>query len=327
VFHIAASRSKAYYTRDMKPIPQKIIITEANAGQRIDNYLLAFLKGVPKSRIYRSLRQGEVRVNKHRIKPNYRLNLQDEVRIPPLRIEEAKTPGKPSNWQLQTLKENILYEDEGLLIINKPVGMAVHGGSGINFGVIETLRQLRPDARFLELIHRLDRDTSGCLMIAKKRSTLTKLHELLRTQQVEKVYLTLVCGVWRGEKRKVNLPLLKQQLISGERMVRVSEAGKPSFTIFQPIQRFKNATLVKATLGTGRTHQIRVHAAHIGHPIAGDEKYGDKNFNKQMRESGLKRLFLHAASISFQLPDSEQKIGVCACMEADLINFLRNLSS
>lgn len=307
------------------PHAQLITIDESHQGQRIDNFLLSYLKGVPKSRIYRSLRQGEVRVNKKRVKPDYRLNLHDQVRIPPIRMAEKTEITHPPAWQLRLLQQSILYEDDGLIIINKPAGIAVHGGSGINFGIIETLRYMRPEARFLELVHRLDRDTSGCLVIAKKRAILVTLHHLFNTHQIEKVYLTLVKGRWHGGKREIRLPLLKNQLQSGERMVRVSDKGKMAISLFEPVKFFKDATLIKVTLHTGRTHQIRVHAAHLHHPIAADEKYGDKKFNQQMRELGIKRLFLHASSLSFHLPDSKQTISVCACLDKDLLASLKNL--
>jgi 23S rRNA pseudouridine955/2504/2580 synthase len=303
--------------------PYFIQITEANSGQRIDNFLFTFLKGVPKSRLYRAIRQGEVRINKHRIKPEYHLKIGDSVRIPPIRASETSVPGKPPHWQQKELTQNILYEDNDLIILNKPAGMAVHGGSGVNFGVIETLRFLRQHAKFLELVHRLDRDTSGCLMIAKKRSILTLLHKMLFEHQIEKVYLALVKGSWQGGTKKVTLPLLKSQQVSGERKVKVNESGKMATTIFHPLSHFKDATLVKIILKTGRTHQIRVHAAHLGFPIAGDEKYGDKNFNQAMRKKGVKRLFLHAASLSFQLLD--KNISICACLDNDLQNAISNL--
>lgn len=303
-----------------------ITIDESHQGQRIDNFLVTILKGVPKSRIYRSLRQGEVRVNKHRAKPEYRLQIDDVLRIPPLRITSAPvTPTQPADWQTRLIADNILYEDEQIIIVNKPAGIAVHGGSGIHFGVIETLRRLRPQAKFLELAHRLDRDTSGCLLIAKKRSALTQLHQLLRDHQVEKVYLTLVKGYWREGKRKVDVPLMKNQLLSGERIVKVNPEGKSSLTLFEPIERWRHAAWVKVNLQTGRTHQIRVHAAYIKHPIAGDEKYGDAEFNKLMRQAGLKRLFLHAASISFRWPATGELIAVCACLPDDLRQCLRKM--
>lgn len=304
-----------------------ITIDDSHAGQRIDNFLISFLKGVPKSRIYRAIREGEVRVNKKRVKPDYRLALDDIVRIPPIRVAETTQLNQPPQWQQRLLSESFLYEDEGLIILNKPVGMAVHGGSGVNFGVIETLRKIRPQAKFLELVHRLDRDTSGCLMIAKKRSTLVELQELLRNHQIEKVYLTLVRGHWHGGKREIRLPLLKNQMQSGERMVHVSDKGKMAVSWFESVKQFRDTTLLKVTLQTGRTHQIRVHAAHLHHPIVGDEKYGDKKFNQQMRNQGLKRLFLHAASLTFHLPSSGQVIAVCACLDKDLIDGLQKLEN
>jgi 23S rRNA pseudouridine955/2504/2580 synthase len=307
------------------PSVQKITITEELAGQRIDNFLLKILKGVPKSRIYRALRQGEVRVNRGRIGAEYRVGLNDVVRIPPLRVGEQPIRGKPSTTLMNLLETNILWEDEGLLILNKPSGMAVHGGSGINFGVIETLRHLRPQARFLELIHRLDRDTSGCLMIAKKRSVLREIHHLLQQHEVTKIYWALAQGKWRDEQHTVSAALVKNQLRSGERMVHVSQEGKSAITLFKPLEYFKNATLVEATLQTGRTHQIRVHATHAGHPLAGDDKYGDKTFNKAMREVGCKRLFLHAYHLRLTLPSSGKTITLTAELPQELQKVLEGL--
>lgn len=315
---------------DYNPLNPKvrfITIDASHAGQRIDNYLFRVLKGVPKTRVYRAIREGEVRVNKGRIKQDYRLKEEDQVRIPPLRMSEETKLDHPPTWQLEKLKQDIIYEDEELIIINKTAGMAVHGGSGVNFGVIETLRYLRPQTKFLELVHRLDRDTSGCLMIAKKRAALVELHHLLQTQGVEKVYLTLVKGRWQGGRQEIKLALQKNQLSSGERIVKVSDSGKPAVSIFEPVQFFPHATLMKVTLMTGRTHQIRVHAAHVHHPIAGDEKYGDKKFNQLMRTLGLKRLFLHAASLTFYLSDLKKMIAICSCLDKDLLNCLHVLAS
>lgn len=303
-----------------------VTIDERHAGQRIDNFLFTYLKGVPKSRVYRCLRQGEVRVNKKRCKPDYRLQQEDQVRIPPLRVAETKELGKPGFNQMKAIEQNILYEDEGLIILNKPAGMATHGGSGISFGAIEIMRHLRPKARFLELVHRLDRDTSGCLMIAKKRTVLTEVQQLSKDGKIEKIYLTLVRGHWPKQQTKISFPLLKHQLQSGERMVRVSALGKPALTYIEVMQQFANATLLKVKLGTGRTHQIRVHTSHSGYPITNDEKYGDKDFNKQMRAKGLHRLFLHAASLQFEIPSSGKIIGVCACVDKELWDFLTNLA-
>jgi len=278
-------------------------VDEGGAGQRIDNFLLKHLKGVPKTRVYRILRKGEVRVNKKRIKPDYRLNIGDLVRIPPIRVGEEPEHLPPSDKVLQQLRDCIIYEDDGLLILNKPSGLAVHGGSGLSYGVIEGLRALRPEARFLELAHRLDRDTSGCLVIAKKRSVLRAFHTLLREGGMDKYYLALVMGRWKGGGRRIDAPLLKNELKSGERLVRVSEEGKPSLSIFTPLTIYKDATLMRVKLITGRTHQVRVHAQHSGHPIAGDDKYGDEAFNRVMAGRGLKRLFLHAAELRFTLPE------------------------
>ncbi len=305
--------------------PQRIAIGSENEGQRIDNFLICKLKGVPKSRIYRILRKGEVRINKGRIRPDYRLKEGDIVRIPPIRIAATSPTGAPSPRLTERLTAAILYEDNNLLVINKPSGIAVHGGSGVSQGVIETLRAARPEARFLELVHRLDRDTSGCLLIAKKRSMLRTLHELLRTDEVDKRYLALVKGKWKGGKQRVEIPLRKNVLASGERMVRVNTDGKPATTLFKPLLRYPQATLVEATLLTGRTHQIRVHAAHIGHPIAGDEKYGSPTFNRQMRTMGLTRLFLHARALHFELEKEKKSMEFQAPLPEELKSVLEHL--
>ncbi len=305
---------------------REIEVGEDGVGQRIDNFLLKTLKGVPKSRIYRILRKGEVRVNRGRIKPEYRLRMGDMVRIPPIRVSETSEPVSPGNRVLKLIEQNILYEDKGLLVLNKPSGLAVHGGSGVSFGVIEAFRALRPDARFLELAHRLDRDTSGCLVIAKKRSVLRAFHELLREGGMDKHYLALVQGRWQGGKRRVEAPLRKNVLKSGERVVRVSEDGKAALSIFTPITIYKDCTLMRVKLVTGRTHQVRVHAQFCGHPIAGDDKYGDAAFNREMAMRGLKRLFLHAAELRFTLPDSAT-IHVEAPLEATLQTLLSRLEA
>lgn len=309
-----------------KIIPQRIVINEVSAGQRIDNFLLKILKGVPKSHIYRILRTGGVRVNKKRIKADYHLQFKDQIRMPPIRLA-ARNVKQPSANSIENLANRIIYEDDGLLIINKPSGVAAHGGSGINFGVIEIVRGMRPNAKFLELAHRLDRDTSGCIIIAKKRCVLLELHNLLMNNQIEKTYLTLVRGIWRGDKRIVDAPLLKNQLQSGERMVRIDATGKPARTIFKLRQQFANTALIEAELHTGRTHQIRVHAAHIGYPIAGDEKYGDKEFNKIIRKMGLRRLFLHAYSLYFTLPSTKKSIRIKIELDKKLEDLLKKLNS
>lgn len=304
----------------------QLITIDANfAGQRLDNFLLNKLKNVPKSHIYRLLRKGEVRVNKKRCDPMQRLQENDQVRIPPMWLEETPAKGQPSRNARDLLLSRIIYEDAGLLVINKPSGMASHGGSGVNFGVIETLRAARPDIHNLELIHRLDRGTSGCLMLAKKRSMLRKVHELLREGKVIKKYLVLVRGVCHFVEKTVDLPLLKNQLLSGERVVNVDEEGKSTLTIFRPTKLFANASLLEAELHTGRTHQIRVHAAAIGHPVAGDEKYGDPEFNAQMKKFGLNRLFLHAKSINFTL-DEDREVSISADLDNDLTKVLANFS-
>ena len=276
-------------------------------GQRIDNFLRTRLKGVPKTLIYRILRKGEVRVNKGRIKPDYRLKVGDVVRVPPIRVTPADEPAPIAQGLLERLEQAIVFEDKQLIALNKPAGIAVHGGSGLNFGVIEAFRQLRPQAKEMELVHRLDRDTSGLLLIAKRRSMLRHLHEQLRNEQMDKRYLALVKGAWPSSRKQVAAPLQKNNLRSGERMVEVNDAGRDSLTFFKVVRRFAEyATLVQASPVTGRTHQIRVHAQYAGHPIAGDNKYGDDEFSKQLRELGGKRLFLHASELAFVLPSGER---------------------
>lgn len=283
---------------------QLIEVAPELAGQRIDNFLRAQLKGVPRTLIYRILRKGEVRVNKGRIKPEYKLQAGDVVRVPPLRLAERDEPEPLAQGLLERLEAAIVYEDKALIVLNKPAGIAVHGGSGLNYGVIEAFRQLRPDAKDLELVHRLDRDTSGLLMIAKKRSMLRHLHEQLRGDGVDKRYMALVRGHWATAKKQVNAPLQKSNLRSGERMVEVDGEGKEALTLFRVLRRFGDfATLVEAKPVTGRTHQIRVHAKHAGHSIAGDSKYGDDDFTREIRELGGKRLFLHAYELHVPLPE------------------------
>ena len=283
------------------------IVPPELAGQRIDNFLIARLKGAPKTLIYRILRKGEVRVNKGRIKPDYRLQAGDQVRVPPLRLAERDEPAPLAQGLLERMEAAIVYEDKALIVVNKPAGIAVHGGSGVSAGVIEVFRQLRPDAKDIELVHRLDRDTSGLLMIAKKRSMLRHLHEALRGEKiVDKRYHALVRGHWPAGKKNVRAPLLKNNLRSGERMVEVNVEGKDALTEFRVLRRFGDfATLVEARPITGRTHQIRVHAKHAGHAIAGDPKYGDEDFSREIRELGGKRLFLHAAQLRVPLPDGQ----------------------
>ena len=304
-----------------------LVIDAEQEGQRLDNFLKTQLKGVPKSLVYRIVRKGEVRVNKKRIKPDYKLVAGDEVRIPPVRVAEANELPSAKLSSIQALEQQILFEDEVLIVLNKPAGMAVHGGSGLSFGVIEGLRALRPDARFMELVHRLDRDTSGCLMVAKKRSALKHLHEQLRLKIMRKQYAALVRGQWQPHIRVVNAPLLKNVLQSGERIVRVNVDGKPSETRFHILKRFTDATLVEASPITGRTHQIRVHTAHAGHPIACDDKYGDADFDQKMRSAGLARLFLHASRLTFQHPVTSNEMTIEAPLDPHLAQFLTKLAS
>ncbi|GLX62467.1 MULTISPECIES: 23S rRNA pseudouridine(955/2504/2580) synthase RluC [Proteus] len=307
---------------------QFVTIDGDEAGQRIDNFLLARLKGVPKSMIYRIIRKGEVRVNKGRIKPEYKLNAGDSIRIPPVRVSEKEEVAvSPKLDKVAALSNCILYEDDHLMLINKPSGTAVHGGSGLSFGVIEGLRALRPEARFLELVHRLDRDTSGVLLIAKKRSALRALHEQLRLKQMQKDYLALVRGQWQSHTKVVQAPLLKNILQSGERVVKVSNEGKPSETRFKVEERFEFATLVKASPVTGRTHQIRVHTLHAGHPIAFDDRYGDRDFDSQLVGTKLNRLFLHASSLTFTHPSTGEQMRIEAPMDNQLRHCLQVLRS
>lgn len=305
-----------------------ITVDAEYAGQRIDNFLITRLKGVPKSVVYRILRKGEVRVNKGRVKPEYKLQAQDVIRVPPIRIEEkANTTVNTALKQVANLEASILFEDLELIVINKPSGMAVHGGSGLSYGVIEALRALRPEAQHLELVHRLDRDTSGCLIIAKKRSALRSMHEQLRDKVVQKHYHALVEGTWPAKLKNVTAPLRKNTLQSGERVVRVDEVeGKASHTQFKILQRYQGCTLVQAFPVTGRTHQIRVHTACSGHPIAGDDKYGNQAFDESLKSHGLSRLFLHAYSLQFKHPKTGELLSFVAPLDEKLTSLLANLS-
>lgn len=307
-----------------RPAVQWLEISSELAGQRIDNFLLRHLKGVPKSRIYRLLRKGEVRVNRARKGPDYRLQTGDQLRIPPVRQAERK-PATPSVAALDRLSTCILYEDDRLLVLDKPSGMAVHGGSGLSFGVIEGLRALRPKAPFLELVHRLDRDTSGCLMVAKKRSELRAVHDLLRSGAVEKKYLLLARGDWSQGPHKIDAPLIKNQLKGGERLVTVNPEGKQAHTQFRFLGAYPDASMMEAELKTGRTHQIRVHALHAGHPLAGDAKYGDREWNAILRKQGLKRLFLHAHYVAFRDQERDREIEVSAPLSEDLRKLIQQM--
>ena len=287
---------------------QFIEITAAQSGQRIDNFLLTLEKGVPRSRIYRAIRKGEVRVNKGRIKQIYRLQAGDSVRVPPLRTSNKETPSTLSDSLRQRLTAAILLEDDDLLVINKPAGLAVHAGSNIKQGVIEAFRILRADLPYLELVHRLDRDTSGCLLLAKNRSALLNLQQQLLAHDMDKRYLALLKGGWQNKDRLVDQPLKKNNLSSGERMVQVDADGKQAKTLFIARRRFPLAQLTEVVLYTGRTHQIRVHSAHMGHPIAGDDKYGQRDFNKIMRKIGLRRMFLHAWQLGISHPTNGKEL-------------------
>lgn len=302
-----------------------VTITEEEAGQRIDNYLLRVCKGVPKSHIYRILRSGEVRVNKGRIDQLYRLVEGDLVRIPPIRLAE-KTHAAP----VPGAEFRVVHEDAHLLVIDKPAGVAVHGGSGVSYGVIEQLRAARPDAKFLELVHRLDRETSGLLLLAKKRSALTNLHEQMRDGLTDKRYLAAVAGDWINKRQHVKLPLHKFSTPDGERRVVVQAGGMESHTIFNLLRKWENVALLEAELKTGRTHQIRVHLASSGFPILGDDKYGDFALNKQLqkadaRRGALRRMFLHAYKITFAHPESGKPMTLQATLPAECDRFLLSL--
>jgi 23S rRNA pseudouridine955/2504/2580 synthase len=302
------------------------LVVSDRAGQRLDNFLLAEIQGVPRSLIYRIVRTGEVRVNKGRAKAGYRVQAGDRIRIPPLRLADPRPPTAFPSRQLERLAAAVIYEDDRLLVVNKPSGLAVHGGSGVIFGVIEGLRALYPDQTGLELVHRLDRDTSGCLLVAKRRSMLRWLHQQIREQRMEKRYLALLAGDWRDKQREVDAPLRKNTLQSGERVVRVDPTGRPSRTGFRRLRGFQGATLVEARLHTGRTHQIRVHAAHLGTPVLGDEKYGDRAANATLRALGLKRLFLHAAALTFDLPGEGGRFEIQAPLTDELKKIIEKLS-
>jgi len=296
------------------------VVEPGSDSQRIDNFLLRECKGVPRSHIYRILRSGEVRVNSRRVDPTYRVREGDRVRIPPIRLPERVERGPAPPVSLP-----VLFEDEALVAVDKPAGLAVHGGSGVSFGAIERLRSARPEAKFLELVHRLDRETSGVLLLAKKRSALTRMHAALREGRTGKTYQALVKGRWRGAQRRVELALRKYLTAAGERRVSVDAEGRQSLTVFTPQQRFDGCTLLQAELHTGRTHQIRVHLAHIGYPIAGDDKYGDFEWNRELARKGLKRMFLHAAELRFEHPLTGIPVCVRSPLPQALDEFLRTL--
>ena len=314
-----------------------ITVAEHEAGQRLDNYLIKILKGVPKSHIHRIIRAGEVRLNKKRCKPDSRIQTGDLLRIPPVRTAEKQRSSENRAQAVPAREFTIIYEDDALLVIDKPAGIAVHGGSGVSFGVIEQIRRARPEARYLELVHRLDKDTSGLLMIAKKRSALVKLHEAIRNDHPKKIYLALGVGKLPNDSFHVKLPLFKYTGAQGEKMVRVSEDGQSAHTIFRVLNRFSDdllhqvglshLTLVQATLKTGRTHQIRVHLQSQQCPIAGDERYGDYQANKRLQKLGLKRMFLHATELHLDHPLTGEKLILKAPLPQDLAQFVLMLEN
>lgn len=306
---------------------RQLEVESEQVGQRVDNFLFRYLKGVPKTRIYKMIRKGEVRVNKGRIKPTYKLQMGDWLRIPPVRISEVEEPPRVKRSFADEIERAILYEDKRLMVVNKPSGLAVHGGSGIKLGLIEILRQIKPNEKTLELVHRLDRDTSGCIMVAKKRSMLTELHKQLREGQVNKEYLLLVAGRWPRRKNEIDAPLEKNVLNSGERMVRVSPSGKASVTRYELLQYYEGYSLIRAKPITGRTHQIRVHCQYAGFPILGDQKYGDDEANKRVRKLGLSRLFLHAHRLVLSDTGQEMPHNFEAPLDSDLQRFLKNITS
>ncbi|HWU82329.1 MAG TPA: RluA family pseudouridine synthase [Methylophilaceae bacterium] len=306
-------------------------IDEASAGQRVDNFLAKTLKGVPKSHIYRILRSGEVRVNSKRVDASHKLEMADMVRIPPVRMAELKTEAASQRPVTAKFEDAVLYEDDAMLVIDKPAGFAVHGGSGVSRGVIEQLRLERPHAKFLELVHRLDRETSGVLMLAKKRSALVALHEAMRRDQMDKRYVMLVHGVWKDKKRRVVLNLQKHVSANGERRVSVQPDDRAdsqvSETIFHLRQHLGDFSLLEAQLITGRTHQLRVQLAHLGFPIAGDDKYGDFALNKALQKKGLKRMFLHSAETGIRHPLSGEKLKLVAPLPKELQRFIQSLET
>jgi 23S rRNA pseudouridine955/2504/2580 synthase len=296
-----------------------VIASAGDAGQRLDNFLLRSLKGVPRTHIYRLLRKGEVRVNSRRARPDQRLVAGDRVRLPPVRRADPAAAAAPHGALQQRVSESIVYEDDDLIAINKPAGLAVHGGSGMAHGVIEALRAARPELTELDLVHRLDRETSGCLLIAKRRAALRDLHAQLREGRVEKRYLALLCGHWQLGRKRIELALDTGERVSGERHVAVRSHGRMAVSTFGPVQFFGNlATLVEVDLDTGKTHQIRVHAAHAGFPVAGDDKYGNRECNTRLQDYALHRMFLHSASIGVTRPGTAEPLHISAPLAEDL---------
>lgn len=312
---------------EIKQGVRKVVVDEDNHGQRVDNYLMAQIRDVPRSIIYRIIRKGEVRVNKGRVKPDTRLSAGDEVRIPPVTRKEKPAQVVPGSRVQGVMQDAVVFENDHMLVVNKPSGIAVHGGSGLDFGLIEVLRAARPDARFLELVHRLDRDTSGLVMVAKKRSALRYLQDELRHKRIRKHYHALVAGDWPSSVRKVDEPLLRFELSNGERRVRVDGAGKDSLTRYKVLESFSGYTLVEASPVTGRTHQIRVHSAWAGHPIAGDDKYMDDVSLRAFRSAGGQRLMLHARALDFTLPSTGEAVHLEASYDQAFSELMAKLAS
>ncbi|HEY5734234.1 MAG TPA: RluA family pseudouridine synthase [Gammaproteobacteria bacterium] len=308
-----------------------VTASENDAGQRIDNFLMRHFKGVPKSHIYRILRKGEVRVNKKRIKPTYKLVSGDEVRLPPVRIS-APRDRRPPDGAISSLAQRIVYDDNRLIVLNKPAGLAVHAGSGIDFGVIDIMQRLEKHDSELYLVHRLDRDTSGCLLLARDRDALRSLQASMQENRIEKVYLALVKGQWEQQDHRVEMPLRRNKIRGGERLVQIDDDGKQSVSEFRTIRQYTSTpdaggcSLMKIRLITGRTHQIRVQASESSHPVAGDRRYGDEQFNRKMKDYGLKRMFLHAASLSFPHPDNDKEFKIEPPLDDDLQQVLDNLN-
>jgi len=302
--------------KTVKPAARQAEIDESSAGQRLDNYLLGALKGVPRAHIYRLIRSGQVRVNSGRVTPKHRLKAGDRVRVPPVAVRPP--PSASARGSLDWLGQRIVFEDSRLLVVDKPAGLAVHGGTGVSLGCIEALRALRPELKELELVHRLDRATSGCLLVAKRRSALRTLHALLREGEVDKRYVALVQGRWREHVAEVSAPLVTKRG-AGESRVRVATGGKSASSSFRLLETIGSAaSLLEVSIATGRTHQIRVHAAHLGHPVAGDDRYGDTEFNEAMHRFGLRRMFLHSHSVAFVWPESGEDFSISVPLPREL---------
>jgi 23S rRNA pseudouridine955/2504/2580 synthase len=310
----------------VNPGVQVLSIDDNQAGQRIDNFLLARLKGVPKSRIYRIIRKGEVRVNSKRVKPEYKLQVLDAVRVPPVRVAASKDPVKPSKQLESLIEASVIYEDEYMLILNKPSGLPVHAGTGVKIGLIDALRYIYPEETQLELVHRLDKGTSGCIMVAKGRKVLRELNEALKQGKINKTYHAVVFGQWPQSIEEVDASLYKHQPRSGERFVEVSERGKSALTRFKLLQKFEQFSLIEASPVTGRTHQIRVHAQHAGHAISGDDKYSSNEINSILKSQGFGRLCLHAVELSLQHPVSKAQLKVSAPYDEQLTKLMAFLS-